>query len=72
MATNVTNTANRLPAPTTYTIGGVKVEFPTKAYPSQLAMMNKVRLLDITKISFIFTYALPSCSTEKSWLRLEL
>lgn len=27
---------------TTYTISGVKVEFPAKAYPSQIAMMNKV------------------------------
>ena len=30
--------------PSTYTIGGVRVEFPAKAYPSQLAMMNKVSL----------------------------
>ncbi|CAG7821331.1 unnamed protein product, partial [Allacma fusca] len=28
-------------APSNYTIGGVSVMFPTKAYPSQLAMMNK-------------------------------
>lgn len=26
----------------TYTIGGVKVEFPAKAYPSQVSMMDKV------------------------------
>lgn len=25
-----------------YTIGGVKIHFPCKAYPSQLAMMNSV------------------------------
>lgn len=25
-----------------YTIGGVKVEFPVKAYPSQISMMDKV------------------------------
>lgn len=25
-----------------YTIGGVKINFPCKAYPSQLAMMNSV------------------------------
>lgn len=25
-----------------YTIGGVKVDFPAKAYPSQLSMMDKV------------------------------
>ena len=25
-----------------YTIGGVKVQFPCKAYPSQLSMMDKV------------------------------
>ncbi|KAL1459669.1 hypothetical protein WDU94_011626 [Cyamophila willieti] len=27
---------------TSYTIGGVKVEFPVKAYPSQISMMNQV------------------------------
>ena len=26
-----------------YTISGVRVEFPAKAYPSQIAMMDKVR-----------------------------
>ncbi|XKL64383.1 hypothetical protein PGB90_004469 [Kerria lacca] len=26
----------------TYIIGGVKVEFPVKAYPSQISMMDKV------------------------------
>ncbi|KAG7279752.1 hypothetical protein CRUP_021368 [Coryphaenoides rupestris] len=25
-----------------YTIGGVKIQFPCKAYPSQLAMMNSI------------------------------
>lgn len=30
------------PAVTFYTIGGVKVEFPAKAYPSQVSMMDKV------------------------------
>lgn len=25
-----------------YTISGVRVEFPAKAYPSQIAMMDKV------------------------------
>lgn len=29
-------------APLQYTIGGVKVHFPCKAYPSQLAMMNSI------------------------------
>ncbi|XP_008486804.1 Fanconi anemia group J protein homolog, partial [Diaphorina citri] len=29
-------------AATSYTIGGVKVEFPVKAYPSQISMMNQV------------------------------
>lgn len=29
-------------AATTYTIGGVKVDFPVKAYPSQISMMNQV------------------------------
>lgn len=28
----------------TYIIGGVKVEFPVKAYPSQISMMDKVNL----------------------------
>ena len=27
------------------TIGGVKVQFPVKPYPSQLSMMDKVRSL---------------------------
>lgn len=26
-----------------YIIGGVKVDFPAKAYPSQLSMMDKVK-----------------------------
>lgn len=29
-------------SPVEYTIGGVKIHFPCKAYPSQLAMMNSV------------------------------
>ena len=29
-------------SPVEYTIGGVKIHFPCKAYPSQLAMMNLV------------------------------
>lgn len=33
-------------SPVEYTIGGVKIHFPCKAYPSQLAMMNSVS--DIT------------------------
>ncbi|XP_066551926.1 Fanconi anemia group J protein [Amia ocellicauda] len=28
--------------PSEYTIGGVKIQFPCKAYPSQLAMMNSI------------------------------
>ena len=28
--------------PVEYTIGGVRIQFPCKAYPSQLAMMNSV------------------------------
>ncbi|XP_062329403.1 Fanconi anemia group J protein isoform X2 [Osmerus eperlanus] len=32
-----------MPPPTVeYTIGGVKIQFPCKAYPSQLAMMNSI------------------------------
>ncbi|XP_030599345.1 Fanconi anemia group J protein isoform X2 [Archocentrus centrarchus] len=30
------------PSPVKYTIGGVKIDFPCKAYPSQLAMMNSI------------------------------
>uniref|UniRef100_A0A3Q4GJ85 Helicase ATP-binding domain-containing protein n=1 Tax=Neolamprologus brichardi TaxID=32507 RepID=A0A3Q4GJ85_NEOBR len=29
-------------SPVEYTIGGVKIHFPCKAYPSQLAMMNLI------------------------------
>ncbi|KAK2912256.1 Fanconi anemia group J protein isoform X1 [Channa argus] len=29
-------------APVEYTIGGVRIDFPCKAYPSQLAMMNSI------------------------------
>ncbi|CAB1422446.1 unnamed protein product [Pleuronectes platessa] len=29
-------------SPVEYTIGGVKINFPCKAYPSQLAMMNSI------------------------------
>ncbi|XP_027136219.1 Fanconi anemia group J protein isoform X3 [Larimichthys crocea] len=29
-------------SPVEYTIGGVKIQFPCKAYPSQLAMMNSI------------------------------
>ncbi|XP_013884842.1 Fanconi anemia group J protein homolog [Austrofundulus limnaeus] len=29
-------------SPVDYTIGGVKIQFPCKAYPSQLAMMNSI------------------------------
>ena len=29
--------------PHTYTMNGVEVSFPAKAYPSQVAMMSKVR-----------------------------
>ena len=39
--------------PSTYTIGGVRVEFPAKAYPSQLAMMNKVSLRSDKTINMI-------------------
>jgi len=28
-----------------YTINSVKVQFPCKAYPSQLSMMDKVRMI---------------------------
>ena len=34
-----------------YTISGVRVEFPAKAYPSQIAMMDKVRA-DATFVIF--------------------
>lgn len=32
-------------SPVEYTIGGVKIHFPCKAYPSQLAMMNSVSIV---------------------------
>lgn len=32
-------------SPVEYTIGGVKIHFPCKAYPSQLAMMNSVSII---------------------------
>lgn len=36
----------KMPAPPLeYTIGGVKIQFPRKAYPSQLAMMNSVSVI---------------------------
>lgn len=36
----------KMPAsPLEYTIGGVKIQFPRKAYPSQLAMMNSVSVI---------------------------
>lgn len=38
-----------------YTISGVKVEFPAKAYPSQIAMMDKVRChADFSRLSPLF------------------
>lgn len=37
-------------SPVEYTIGGVKIHFPCKAYPSQLAMMNSVS--DISTAQF--------------------
>ncbi len=37
-------------APVEYTIGGVKINFPCKAYPSQLAMMNSVRSVVLTVV----------------------
>ena len=35
-------------SPHTYTMNGVEVSFPAKAYPSQVAMMSKV-----TQVNFI-------------------
>lgn len=38
-----------------YTIGGVKIDFPCKAYPSQLAMMNSVSAIPITSLTSQFS-----------------
>lgn len=37
-----------------YTIGGVKINFPCKAYPSQLAMMNSVSVHTILTINMTY------------------
>ena len=37
-------------SPHTYTMNGVEVSFPAKAYPSQVAMMSKV-----TQVNFIIS-----------------
>jgi len=37
--------------PVDYTIGGVKINFPCKAYPSQLAMMNSVRSVVLSLVT---------------------
>jgi len=37
--------------PLDYTIGGVKINFPCKAYPSQLAMMNSVRFVVLSLVT---------------------
>ncbi len=39
---------NMATSPVEYTIGGVTIHFPCKAYPSQLAMMNSVSNIFIT------------------------
>jgi len=41
--------------PNSYIICGVKVEFPTKAYPCQIAMMSKVSvsLVQLIKIEWL-------------------
>lgn len=38
------NTSTMSSVGSEYTIGGVKINFPCKAYPSQLAMMNSVSI----------------------------
>lgn len=43
-----------------YTIGGVKIHFPCKAYPSQLAMMNSVsRPVPLQKPNHLLSYTVP-------------
>uniref|UniRef100_A0A3Q2G9H1 DNA 5'-3' helicase n=1 Tax=Cyprinodon variegatus TaxID=28743 RepID=A0A3Q2G9H1_CYPVA len=49
-------------SPVEYTIGGVKVHFPCKAYPSQLAMMNSVSLLLLLGLLVSLWNHLGSCS----------
>ena len=39
-----------------YTISGIRVEFPAKAYPSQIAMMDKVRLLKKKVLLLLYMY----------------
>ena len=41
-ANRVETTHDNMLAPHEYTISGVKVMFPMKAYPSQIAMMSKI------------------------------
>uniref|UniRef100_A0A8C1PH51 DNA 5'-3' helicase n=1 Tax=Cyprinus carpio TaxID=7962 RepID=A0A8C1PH51_CYPCA len=43
-------------APVEYTIGGVKINFPCKAYPSQLAMMNSVRSVVLVFYRFVLVF----------------
>lgn len=50
-------------SPVEYTIGGVKIHFPCKAYPSQLAMMNSVS--DISTFQF-YKLLLYPCSQMHS------
>ena len=38
-----------------YTISGVRVEFPAKAYPSQIAMMDKVRIAVVLSDSYLIS-----------------
>lgn len=51
-------------AATTYTIGGVKVDFPVKAYPSQISMMNQVggRLFQLHSMHYHHLVSLCWCT----------
>lgn len=53
-------------APVEYTIGGVKINFPCKAYPSQLAMMNSVRSVVLTDLLLCFTVNKHVCNPVSS------
>lgn len=45
-----------------YTIGGVKIRFPCKAYPSQLAMMNAVSRIYISLLNEWLMFSEPPVS----------
>ena len=51
-----------------YTINSVKVQFPCKAYPSQLSMMDKVRIAQIPLGSTRLDSTHSTCRAHAFWL----